>query len=432
MARTASPRSRTSARARPRRSGRAPPPRRATRSGSRAPPEARRATRRDTETARRRCRRRRAAGSSTRWKPLPSGPSTRDLVAGPRRAERARARADRVDEEAELALGREAERHRPRQQPSRRLEHEELPGDARVERRRARAEAACTARPPRCRGRLSRCALQLRSAPGARARPRCARSRSRARPRRRRQRRDARHAVDERGLADQVAVRSGAVALRRVDHEVAAAAADEVDDRRAAAVLDHLAHALDRRARPPRASRRFPRSRRARSRGPPSAAATGTSAGLSASRTERKTVPLVGSRRPAARSAFANAVGRSAALAITSPVARISGPEHGIAAREAVERQHGGLDAHLRGRPLRRQLERAELLAEREPARGAHEVHAGRLRRERHRARRARVRLEHEDLAVRDRELHVQQADDAEPAARSRARCRRSRSPATR
>ena len=42
-------------------------------------------------------------------------------------------------------------------------------------------------------------------------------------------------------------------------------------------------------------------------------------------------MPVTGSGRPAARSAFANAVGRSAALAITSPVARISGPSTGSA-----------------------------------------------------------------------------------------------------
>ena len=42
-------------------------------------------------------------------------------------------------------------------------------------------------------------------------------------------------------------------------------------------------------------------------------------------------MPLAGSRRPAARSALANAVGRSEALAITSPVERISGPSTGSA-----------------------------------------------------------------------------------------------------
>ena len=42
-------------------------------------------------------------------------------------------------------------------------------------------------------------------------------------------------------------------------------------------------------------------------------------------------MPCDGSGRPAARSAFANAVGKSRALAITSPVERISGPDTGSA-----------------------------------------------------------------------------------------------------
>src|SRR5437868_1406480 len=67
---------------------------------------------------------------------------------------------------------------------------------------------------------------------------------------------------------------------------------------------------------------------------PASAAATGMSEGLSASRTERNAVPYDGSGRPAARSAFANAVGKSRALAITSPVDRISGPSTGSAPRK--------------------------------------------------------------------------------------------------
>ena len=41
--------------------------------------------------------------------------------------------------------------------------------------------------------------------------------------------------------------------------------------------------------------------------------------------------PPLGSARPAARSAFANAVAKSDALAITSPVERISGPSTGSA-----------------------------------------------------------------------------------------------------
>src|SRR5207244_6378776 len=77
--------------------------------------------------------------------------------------------------------------------------------------------------------------------------------------------------------------------------------------------------------------RAVPAVERSRKPSPASAAATGTSARLSAARTERKTLPEFGSGRPAARSALANAVGRSAAVAITSPVERISGPSTGSA-----------------------------------------------------------------------------------------------------
>src|SRR5258707_15291349 len=58
------------------------------------------------------------------------------------------------------------------------------------------------------------------------------------------QRRDARHARDERGLANQVAVGPRAGSLWRIDDEIAPAAADEVDHGRASAHLGHLAHAF--------------------------------------------------------------------------------------------------------------------------------------------------------------------------------------------
>src|SRR6185503_3330258 len=58
-----------------------------------------------------------------------------------------------------------------------------------------------------------------------------------------RERRDARHPPRERRLADRVAVRARVATLRRVDHEIAAAAADEVDDRRlAVGCLAELTH----------------------------------------------------------------------------------------------------------------------------------------------------------------------------------------------
>ena len=52
---------------------------------------------------------------------------------------------------------------------------------------------------------------------------------------------------------------------------------------------------------------------------------------MSWSRTDRNAVPPAGSGRPAARSAFANAVAKSGPVAITSPVERISGPSTGSA-----------------------------------------------------------------------------------------------------
>ena len=55
-------------------------------------------------------------------------------LTGAERAERARAGPDRVDQEAQLACAREAERHRARQDVPGRVEHEELAGHAGVDR----------------------------------------------------------------------------------------------------------------------------------------------------------------------------------------------------------------------------------------------------------------------------------------------------------
>ena len=98
---------------------------------------------------------------------------------------------------------------------------------------------------------------------------------------------------------------------------------------------------------------------------------------------------------------------------MTSPVERISGPSTGSAPGNRANGMHGRLDAHL-GRSRGREGELAERLARGELARGLDEVDADRLARERHRAGGARVRLEDVHGRVRDRELHVEQADDAE------------------
>ncbi len=55
-------------------------------------------------------------------------------------------------------------------------------------------------------------------------------------------------------------------------------------------------------------------------------AASCVAAGLSVSVTVMNTVPSIGSDTPAAACAFPNAVGKSAAIPITSPVDFISGP----------------------------------------------------------------------------------------------------------
>src|SRR5436190_5808206 len=60
---------------------------------------------------------------------------------------------------------------------------------------------------------------------------------------------DARNARYERRLADEVAIRARASARRRVDDEFTAPAPDEVDDRGAAVLLAHLAHACHGEAR---------------------------------------------------------------------------------------------------------------------------------------------------------------------------------------
>ena len=129
----------------------------------------------------------------------------------------------------------------------------------------------------------------------------------------------------------------------------------------------------------------------------------GTSAALSSSRTERKAVPLAGSRRPAARSALANAVGRSEALAITSPVERISGPSTGSAARESARTAapRPSRETCSGGRSVGSPSSASFAPAARRQA-ACDEVHAGRLARERHRPRGPRVRLEHVDLALGD------------------------------
>ena len=188
--------------------------------------------------------------------------------------------------------------------------------------------------------------------------------------------------------------------------------------------LAQLAHGLDLEPGAGERRRRSLRREQLEAEARASVAAIGTAARFSAGRIERNTAPERGSVRPAARSAFASAVGRSAALAITSPVERISGPSTGSLPGKRANGSTAAFTLHCcGGRSGGKPRSAMRAPAARRHADGD-ERDARRLAHERHRARRARVRLEHVDLAVgRDRELHVEQPDDAERAAE---RCARS------
>ena len=68
-------------------------------------------------------------------------------------------------------------------------------------------------------------------------------------------------------------------------------------------------------------------------------------AALSVSVTVMKTVPPSGSDAPAAAWAFANAVGKSPAIPITSPVERISGPSNESAPKKRLKGRTASLTA---------------------------------------------------------------------------------------
>ena len=124
--------------------------------------------------------------------------------------------------------------------------------------------------------------------------------------------------------------------------------------------------------------------------------------------------------RPAARRTRAYASVTVSPPAITSPVERISGRASAAPGKRSAGKIASFAHARVGTRALG-EVELAEPRAEHEPAGMLDERHAGRLGDERHRPRRARVRLDHAQLAVAQRELQVEEAAHAEP--RVRARC---------
>ena len=166
------------------------------------------------------------------------------------------------------------------------------------------------------------------------------------------------------------------------------------------------------------------RWRRPRSRGRSGPCATATAPGLSLSlHREERACPPSAACVPAPIWLLPNAVAKSSAMPMTSPVERISGPEDGVDARELREREHRLLDRDVLAASTSLMPISSQRLAGHDARRDLGQRHAGRLRDERHRARRARVDLEDEDAAAvaRHRELHVHQADARRARAPARA-----------
>ena len=107
-------------------------------------------------------------------------------------------------------------------------------------------------------------------------------------------------------------------------------------------------------------------------------AAIWVAAGLSVSVTVMKTVPSVGSETPAAACALPKAVGKSAAIPITSPVLFISGPSTASAPAKRAKGSTASLTLTWSPCSLG-QLLVGEALAEHQPAGDLRERRADRL-----------------------------------------------------
>ena len=203
---------------------------------------------------------------------------------------------------------------------------------------------------------------------------------------------------------------------RRVDDERDVAAPERVDDVRAA--LLHLVDRLDRRGRALEERSAVPRRREQREAEPTSVARPAAIAGLVlvAHRDEDRARRRQAACRPRPAPSRRRAP-KSASMPMTSPVDFISGPRIVSTPGNLMNGNTASLTRDVRAarsRAVKPML--GERLAGHALRGDLRERHADRLRHERHRARRARVHLEHVDVAVLHRELHVHQADDAELA----------------
>ena len=260
-------------------------------------------------------------------------------------------------------------------------------------------------------GLLGRRRVQVLQAADRDARP-ARRLDRRHRGRRAGERRDAGDTAFERRGADLVAVAAGAAAERRVDDEDDLAALDEVDDVRLA--LEDL---VDDPHRDAQAGQRRRRAPGGVDREPQRVKALGED--------RRRRLVAVAHREEDAAVERQGRAGRRLRLAerrreVGGDAHDLAGRLHlrsqaGVGARQAVERQHGFLDAHVLGDEPLGQGEVAQRLAEDHARRKLGELHTRRLAHERHGARATRVHLEHVQLVVLIGELDVDEPLDAEP-----------------
>ena len=170
--------------------------------------------------------------------------------------------------------------------------------------------------------------------------------------------------------------------------------------------------------RRPRARPRCRRSPRARSPSSTNRRPATRPARLSRSASERNTVPATGSRLPARGLALREGEAERAVDAHDLAGRAHLGSEQRVDVGEPVERQHRFLHRDVAAVARRAQQTLGAQLGERRadhhPGGDLGERHAGRLAHERHRPAGAGVRLDHEDLTVLDRVLHVEQAANVE------------------
>ena len=140
--------------------------------------------------------------------------------------------------------------------------------------------------------------------------------------------------------------------------------------------------------------------------------AIGTTAARSRGATLTNAVPPAGSRLDAATWLLANAAGKSVAIPITSPVDRISGPSTMSTPGNFANGNTASFTETYRGTGSAVIPWLLERPAHHHPRRRLRQVQPGRLRDERHRARRPRVDLQDVDLAVLHGELDVHQPAD--------------------